>query len=145
MPADLGRELLDLVGSPNVGSRAWVWRQYDQIVRGGTVVRPGSDAGIVRVPCERDGKTIEKILAFAADCNGRMCELDPFVGGAMAVAEACRNLVCSGAEPIGLTDCLNFGSPERPEIMRQFSLAVDGMAEPVIEVGTSLLAVRGRS
>jgi phosphoribosylformylglycinamidine synthase len=128
IPADLGRELLDLVGSPNVGSRAWVWRQYDQIVRGGTVVRSGSDAGIVRVPCERDGKTIEKLLAFASDCNGRMCELDPYVGGAMAVAEVCRNLVCSGAEPIGITDCLNFGNPERPEVMDQLARAIDGLA-----------------
>jgi phosphoribosylformylglycinamidine synthase II len=124
---DLARELLELVGSPNVGSRAWVWRQYDQIVRGGTIVRSGSDAAVVRVPCERDGVKIEKLLAFAVDCNGRMCELDPYVGAAMAVAEVCRNLVCSGAEPIGITDCLNFGSPERPEVMEQFARAVDGL------------------
>jgi phosphoribosylformylglycinamidine synthase len=140
VPKDLGRELLELVGSPNVGSRAWVWRQYDQIVRGGTVVRPGSDAGVVRVPCERDGKTIEKILAFAADCNGRMCELDPFVGGAMAVAEACRNLVCSGAEPIGLTDCLNFGNPEKPEVMDQFSRSVDGIASACNALGVPIVS-----
>ncbi len=125
---DLGRELLDLIGSPNVGSRAWVWRQYDQIVRGGTIVRPGSDAAVVRVDCERDEVHIEKLLAFAVDCNGRMCELDPYVGAAMAVAEVCRNLVCSGAEPIGITDCLNFGNPERPEVMEQFARAVDGLA-----------------
>ncbi|HEX3343187.1 MAG TPA: phosphoribosylformylglycinamidine synthase subunit PurL, partial [Polyangiaceae bacterium] len=106
VPRDLGASLLDLVGSPNVGSRAWVWRQYDQIVRGGTLVRPGSDAAVVRVPCEKDGVTVEKLLAFAVDCNGRMCELDAFAGGAMAIAEVCRNLVCSGAEPIGITDCL---------------------------------------
>ena len=128
VPDDLGRELLDLVGSPNVGSRAWVWRQYDQIVRGGTIVRPGSDAAVVRVPCEKDGRTVEKLLAFAVDCNGRMCELDPYLGGAMAIAEVCRNLVCSGAEPIGITDCLNFGNPERPEVMDQFARAVDGIA-----------------
>ncbi len=140
VPKDLGRELLELVGSPNVGSRAWVWRQYDQIVRGGTVVRPGSDAGVVRVPCERDGKTVEKILAFAADCNGRMCELDPYVGGAMAVAEACRNLVCSGAEPIGLTDCLNFGNPEKPEVMDQFSRAVDGIAAACKALGVPIVS-----
>ncbi|HEX8792854.1 MAG TPA: phosphoribosylformylglycinamidine synthase subunit PurL [Polyangiaceae bacterium] len=139
-PKDLGSELLELVGSPNVGSRAWVWRQYDQIVRGGTIVRPGSDAGIVRVPCERDGKTIEKILAFAADCNGRMCELDPFVGGAMAVAEACRNLVCSGAEPIGLTDCLNFGNPEKPEVMDQFARSVDGIAAACTALGVPIVS-----
>ncbi len=121
-------ELLAACNSPNLGSRRWVWRQYDQIVRGGTVVRPGSDAAIVRVPCENDKGVIYKYLAFAVDCNGRMGELDAYAGGAMAVAETCRNLVCSGAEPIGLTDCLNFGNPERPEIMEQFSRAVDGIA-----------------
>jgi phosphoribosylformylglycinamidine synthase II len=140
VPADLGRELLDLVGSPNVGSRAWVWRQYDQIVRGGTVVRPGSDAGVVRVPCEKDGATVEKLLAFASDCNGRMCELDPYEGAAMAVAETCRNLVCSGAEPIGLTDCLNFGNPERPEVMEQFARAVDGIAAACKALGVPIVS-----
>jgi phosphoribosylformylglycinamidine synthase subunit PurL len=125
VPRDLSRELLDLIGSPNVGSRAWIWRQYDQIVRGGTVVRPGSDAAVVRVPC---GDAGDKFLAFAVDCNGRTCELDAFVGGASAVAEVCRNLVTTGAEPIGITDCLNFGNPERPEVMDSFAHAVDGIA-----------------
>jgi phosphoribosylformylglycinamidine synthase len=128
-PPSWSAALLALAGSPNLGSRRWVFRQYDHIVRGGTVQRPGGDAGVVRVPCERDGGTVDKLLAFSADCNGRLCELDPRQGAAMAVAEACRNLVCTGAEPIGLTDCLNFGSPERPEIMRQLSLAIDGMAD----------------
>ena len=121
-------DLLALVGSPNLGSRRWIWEQYDHVVRGGTVVRPGSDAAIVRVPCEKDGSKIDKYLAFAVDCNGKKCEIDPFVGGAMAVAEACRNVVCSGGEPIGLTDCLNFGNPERPEIMEQIARAIDGIA-----------------
>jgi phosphoribosylformylglycinamidine synthase II len=125
VPRDLGLELLELIGSPNVGSRAWIWRQYDQIVRGGTVVRPGSDAAVVRVPC---GDAGDKFLAFAVDCNGRTCELDAFVGGASAIAEVCRNLVTTGAEPIGITDCLNFGNPERPEVMESFALAVDGIA-----------------
>jgi phosphoribosylformylglycinamidine synthase subunit PurL len=131
-PADLGAALLELLASPNIGSRAWVWRQYDQIVRGGTVVRPGSDAAVVRVRCEVESAggstTIDKFLAFAVDCNARMCELDPFVGGAMAIAEVCRNVVCTGAEPIGITDCLNFGNPERPEVMESFARAVDGLA-----------------
>ena len=132
-PANYSAALLDMIGRPNLGSRKWVWRQYDSIVRGGTRVRPGSDAGVVRVPCEmtgKDGKTtrIEKLLAFSSDCNARLVELDPFMGGAMAVAEVCRNLVCTGAEPIGLTDCLNFGSPERPHVMRQFARAIDGIA-----------------
>jgi phosphoribosylformylglycinamidine synthase subunit PurL len=126
LPDDLGRELLDLLGSPNVGSRAWIWRQYDQIVRGGTLVRPGSDAAVVRVPCGDQG--IQKFLAFAVDCNGRTCELDAFIGGASAIAEVCRNLVTTGAEPIGITDCLNFGNPERPEVMESFARAVDGIA-----------------
>ncbi len=126
IPSDLGRELLDLLGSPNVGSRAWIWRQYDQIVRGGTVVRPGSDAAVVRVPCGDKG--LQKFLAFAVDCNGRTCELDAFIGGASAIAEVCRNLAVTGAEPIGITDCLNFGNPERPEVMESFARAVDGIA-----------------
>jgi phosphoribosylformylglycinamidine synthase II len=131
IPTDLASEVLELIGSPNVGSRAWIWRQYDQIVRGGSVVRPGSDAAVVRVPCEvagAGGRTVEKFLAFAVDCNGRTCELDPFTGGASAIAEVCRNLVCSGAEPIGITDCLNFGNPERPEVMESFARAIDGIA-----------------
>ncbi len=126
VPGDLGRELLDLIGSPNVGSRAWIWRQYDQIVRGGTVVRPGSDAAVVRVPCGDKG--LQKFLAFAVDCNGRTCELDAYIGAASAIAEVCRNLVTTGAEPIGITDCLNFGNPERPEVMETFVRAIDGLA-----------------
>ena len=137
IPTDLGRELLGLVGSPNVGSRAWVWRQYDQIVRGGTIVRPGSDAAVVRVPC---GDGVEKLLAFAVDCNGRACELDAYTGGAMAIAEVCRNLVCSGAEPIGITDCLNFGNPERPEVMESFARAVDGLAAACVALGVPVVS-----
>jgi phosphoribosylformylglycinamidine synthase len=128
-PSSWSEELATMLGSPNLGSRQWVWRQYDQIVRGGTRLCAGGDAGVVRVPClASDGSRIDKWLAFAADCNGRICELDPYQGGAMAVAEACRNVVCAGAAPIGLTDCLNFGSPERPQVMRQFSRAIDGIA-----------------
>jgi phosphoribosylformylglycinamidine synthase II len=126
---DPGGDLLALLASPNIGSRAWIWRQYDHIVRGGTVVRPGSDAGVVRVPCERDGKTVMKHLAFAVDCNGRFVELAPEEGAKMAIAEVCRNLVCAGAEPIGITDCLNFASPEEPTQMDVFARAIDGLAE----------------
>ena len=126
---DPAGDLLALLASPNIGSRAWIWRQYDHIVRGGTVVRPGSDAGVVRVPCERDGKTVMKHLAFAVDCNGRFVELAPEEGAKMAIAEVCRNLVCAGAEPIGITDCLNFASPEEPTQMDVFARAIDGLAE----------------
>ena len=140
VPRDLGRELLDLVGSPNVGSRAWVWRQYDHIVRGGTVVRPGSDAGVVRVICEGKDKVVTKVLAFAVDCAPRMCELDPYVGAAMSVAEVCRNLACSGAEPVGLTDCLNYGNPERPEVMEQIARGIDGIAAACTALGVPVVS-----
>ena len=133
---DPAADLLELVGSPNLGSRRWIWRQYDHIVRGGTLVRPGSDAAVVRVPCEKDGTTIWKHLAFAVDCNGRHVELAPEEGGKMAIAEVCRNLVCSGAEPIGITDCLNFANPERPDVMDQLARAIDGLA-----AGCNALAV----
>ncbi len=126
---DCNAALLTLLASPNIGSRQWVWRQYDHIVRGGSCMRPGGDAAVVRVPCEtEDGTTLHKWLAFSADCPSRVCDLDPFLGGALAVVEACRNLVCVGAEPLGLTDCLNFGSPERPEVMSTFAASIDGMA-----------------
>jgi phosphoribosylformylglycinamidine synthase len=137
---DLCADLVALCGSPNLGSRRWVWRQYDHIVRGGTVVRPGSDAAVVRVPCEKDGKVTEKFLAFAVDCNGRHVERDPYVGAAMAIAEVCRNLVCSGAEPLAITDCLNFGNPERPEIMEQFARAVDGLAAGCNALGVPIVS-----
>ncbi len=127
-PSSWSDALLEMAGSPNLGSRQWVYRQYDCIVRGGTLVRPGGDAAVVRAPLEHDGKRVEKLLAFASDCNGRIALLDPFEGGKHAVAEVCRNVSCVGAEPIGLTDCLNFGSPERPEVMRQFARAIDGIA-----------------
>ena len=140
IPTDLARDLLALVGSPNVGSRQWVWRQYDHVVRGGTIVRPGSDAAVVRVPCEKAGGSVTKLLAFAVDCAPRMCELDPFAGAAMGVAEVCRNLACSGAEAIGITDCLNFGNPERPEVMEQFSRAVDGIAAACRALGVPVVS-----
>jgi selenophosphate synthetase-related protein len=91
-------------------------------------------------PASATAWSSDKLLAFASDCNGRLCELDPFQGAAMAVAEACRNLVCVGAEPIGLTDCLNFGSPERPEIMRQFARAIDGMAAACTALGVPIVS-----
>ena len=144
-PGDSKTLFLDLIGSANLGSRQWVYRQFDSIVRGGTLVRPGADAAVVRVPCEAEGTKLDKYLAFASDCNGRVVELDPRLGGQWAVAEVCRNLACVGAEPIGLTDCLNFGNPERPEIMWQLSEAIDGIADackaldvPVVSGNVSL-------
>jgi phosphoribosylformylglycinamidine synthase II len=129
---DVGQELLDLIGSENIGSRQWIYRQYDHIVRDGTLLRPGAgDAAVLRVFCETGepaSQTLEKTLALSVDCNARHVQLDPFQGAAMAVAECARNLVCVGALPLGLTDCLNFGSPERPETMWQFSQSIDGIA-----------------
>ncbi|MBI2527650.1 MAG: phosphoribosylformylglycinamidine synthase subunit PurL [Candidatus Rokubacteria bacterium] len=120
---DPDRALLALVGAPTVASKEWVYRQYDQQVGINTLVLPGSDAGILRV------KGTPKAVAVTADCNARLTYLDPRRGAAMAVAEAARNLTVSGARPLGLTDCLNFGSPERPEILWQFKEAVAGIAE----------------
>ena len=123
VPGDLGRTLLDLLGSPNLGSRQWITRQYDQTVRTNTLAGPGGDAAVIRV------KGTRRALALSADCNPRWCVLDPRAGAAHAVAEAARNLACVGARPLGVTDCLNFGNPEKPEIMWQFREAVLGMAE----------------
>ena len=115
--------LLSLLESPTIARKAWVYEQYDHMVRTNTVVRPGSDAAVIRI------KGTNKALAMTTDGNGRYCLLNPYLGGSIAVAEAARNLVCSGAEPIGLTDCLNFGNPERPEIMWQFILSVEGIKD----------------
>ena len=115
--------LLSLVESPTIASKRWIYQQYDHMVRTNTVVRPGSDAAVVRV------KGTNKALAMVADGNGRYCVLHPYIGGMIAVAEAARNLVCSGAEPIGLTDCLNFGNPERPDVMWQFMMVIEGLKD----------------
>ncbi len=117
------RALLALAGSPAIASKLWVYRQYDTQVGINTLVVPGSDAGILRI------KGTPKAVAVTTDCNARQVYLDPRRGAAMAVAEAARNLAVSGARPLGLTDCLNFGSPERPEILWQFKEAVAGIAE----------------
>jgi phosphoribosylformylglycinamidine synthase len=138
---DPQRELLDLLGSVNVGSRAWVWRQYDHLVRDGTVLRPGdADAAVLRLFCGEGPERLEKFIALSVDCNGRFCELDPRVGAAMAVAECCRNVACAGGEPIGLTDCLNFGNPERPEVMAQLRDAIEGIADACRALGAPVVS-----
>ena len=118
--------LLRLLGSPSIASKRWVWRQYDHVVRLNTLVVPGSDAAVLRIP-ERsdDGPGI----ALATDGNGRIASLDPRLGAALAVCEAARNVACMGARPLAITDCLNFGSPERPEVMWDFAQAVGGLAD----------------
>jgi phosphoribosylformylglycinamidine synthase subunit PurL len=120
---DANAALLALLSSPTIASKRWVYEQYDHMVRTNTIVRPGSDAAVVRI------KGTNKAVAMTVDCNGRYCLLHPYEGARLAVVEAARNLVCSGAEPIGLTDCLNFGNPERPDIMWQFVLAIEGLKD----------------
>jgi phosphoribosylformylglycinamidine synthase len=140
-PDDLGAELVRLIGSPNIGSRSWIWRQYDHIVGDGTIIRPGDgDAAVIRVFCQEADGVREKFLAVSADCNGRHVELDPFGGAAMAVAECTRNVVCVGAKPLGLTDCLNFGNPEVPEQMWRFSSAIDGLAAACNALGAPVVS-----
>jgi phosphoribosylformylglycinamidine synthase len=114
---------LAVLGSPNVASKRWVWEQYDSIVQGGTVLPPGADAALVRI----EGTL--KALALSTDGKGRFGALDPYLGAAHAVAEAARNVACTGATPLAVTNCLNFGNPERPEVMWQFAQSVRGMAD----------------
>jgi len=122
IPADMNDVLLQLLSSPNIASKEWVYRQYDHMVRGDTVVLPGSDAAVLRI------KGTSKGIAMSVDCNSRYVYLDPYLGGAIAVAEAARNVACSGAEPLAITNCLNFGNPEKPEIFYQLNSAIQGMA-----------------
>jgi phosphoribosylformylglycinamidine synthase subunit PurL len=126
--------LLSLLASPTIASKRWVYEQYDHMVRTNTMVRPGSDAAVVRI------KGTNKAVAMTVDCNSRYCLLHPYEGARLAVAEAARNLVCSGAEPIGLTDCLNFGNPERPDIMWQFVLAIEGMKDACEHFGVPIVS-----
>jgi phosphoribosylformylglycinamidine synthase len=124
--------LLELLGSPNLCSREWVYRQYDQLVQGSTVLRPGGDAAVVRVP------ETERGLALKTDCNSRYCAQNPYLGAMHAVAEAARNVAVTGARPIAVTNCLNFGSPERPECMWEFAEAVRGMGDACRALGVPI-------
>jgi len=121
-PKDLTRVMISLLERPTLGSKKWVWRQYDHQVRTNTVVLPGADASVLRI------RDTNKAIALTTDCNGRYTYLNPYRGGAIAVAEAARNLACCGAKPLGITDCLNFGNPDDPEILWQFREAIRGMS-----------------
>ncbi len=123
-PADYNAALLQLVGSANQSSRRWVWEQYDTLIQGNSLQRPGGDAGVVRIENHPS-----KALAFSSDVTPRYVEADPFEGGKQAVAECWRNLVATGAEPLAATDNLNFGNPEKPEIMGQLVGAIKGIGE----------------
>ncbi|HUC63347.1 MAG TPA: phosphoribosylformylglycinamidine synthase subunit PurL [Alphaproteobacteria bacterium] len=138
-PADSRAALLKILASPDLCSKRWIWTQYDHMVMTDTVIRPGGDAALVRVHETR------KALALTSDCTPRYCVADPARGGAQAVAEAWRNITATGATPLAVTDNMNFGNPERPEVMGQFAGAIEGMAEaclaldfPVVSGNVSL-------
>jgi phosphoribosylformylglycinamidine synthase len=121
-PIDWNKAMMSLLTSENIANKEWVYRQYDSSVLTNSVIHPGADAGLIRL------KGTTKGIALTTDCNGRYCYLDPYNGGMQAVVEAARNCVCTGARPIAVTDCLNFGSPEKPEIFWQFKESVAGMS-----------------
>ena len=129
-----GKVLLKLLESPNISSKLPVYRQYDHQVQTNTVASPGGDAAVLRV------KGTSRGIALCTDGNGRYCYLNPYIGGSIAVAEACRNLSCVGAEPIALTDCLNFGDPERPDIYYQMEWCIRGMARACRVLGVPVVS-----
>ncbi|MEH7382761.1 phosphoribosylformylglycinamidine synthase subunit PurL [Bacillus sp. JJ1533] len=130
---NIGQTLQDLLAQPTIASKEWVYDQYDYMVRTNTVVAPGSDAAVVRI---RDTR---KALAMTTDCNSRYLYLDPEVGGQIAVSEAARNIVCSGGTPLAITDNLNFGSPDNPEIFWQIEKAADGISEACRVLSTPVI------
>jgi phosphoribosylformylglycinamidine synthase len=123
VPEDFNEILMNLVASPTIANKEWVFRQYDHMVQTNTILLPGADASVLRI------KDSEKALAVTLDGNSLYAHLNPKAGGIIAVAEACRNLACVGARPVGVTNCLNFGNPEKPEVMGQFKEVVEGMSE----------------
>ena len=130
---DFTTQLKQLLASPNICSKRWVWQQYDHMVQTNTVEAPGAgDAGVIRI------KGLNRGLAMALDGNGRWCYLDPRLGAMHAVAEAARKVACAGATPVGATNCLNFGNPEKPHIMWQFSQVIDGMTKACEELDTPI-------
>jgi phosphoribosylformylglycinamidine (FGAM) synthase-like enzyme len=126
---DLGGELLGVLGLPGAGDSSWVWRQYDHQLFLNTVAGPGGDAAVLRL------RGTDKALALTTDGKARFCALDPRAGGALAVMEGARNVACTGARPLALVNCLNFGNPEHPEVMWQFALVVEGMSEACRALG----------
>ncbi len=133
-PEDLGATLLKMLAHPNHGDKKPIWRQYDYKVRTNTVTLPGGDAAIIRL------KGTHKALALTTDGNARYGMLDPYKGGILAVAEAARNICCVGARPLAITNCLNFGNPERPAVMAQFSSSIDGMAQACRSLGLPVVS-----
>ena len=134
IPGDLNNVLLTLLSSPTLASKRWIYEQYDYMVRTNTIVMPGSDAAVVRI------KGTDKAVAMTTNCNSKYCYLDPYKGAVIAVAESARNLACSGARPLAITDCLNFGSPENPGVMWQFEQAINGMSEACLKLNTPVVS-----
>jgi phosphoribosylformylglycinamidine synthase len=124
-----------LLGSPNIADKRWVYRQYDHMVRLATVIRPGAaDAAVLRIP------GTEKAVAVSTDCNAVHVKADPYIGSQGVIAEAARNVACTGAEPIAVTDCLNFGNPERPEVMWEFERSVAGLGDALRELDVPVVS-----
>jgi len=134
LPGDYNQTLLRLLATPNIASKRWAFRQYDSLVGSNTVLGPGSDAAVLRI------KGTGKAIALSVDCNSRYCLLDPYVGAMIAVVESARNVVCSGGEPLGVTNCLNFGNPEKPEIMWQFRESVRGLSDACNALGVPVVS-----
>ncbi|MCD6452181.1 MAG: phosphoribosylformylglycinamidine synthase subunit PurL [Acidobacteria bacterium] len=133
-PSDYNEVLAKLLSSPNLSSRSWIFTQYDHMVGTNTVIRPGADSALLRIKGRKEG------IAITVDGNSTYTYLDPELGAAIAVAEAARNLACVGAEPIGLTDCLNYGSPERPEVMWQFVKGIEGIRNACLALGVPVVS-----
>jgi phosphoribosylformylglycinamidine synthase len=150
-PADYRACLERLLASPNVAEKRWIWNQYDHMVRSNTVERPGGDAAVIRLKATvwvddsgagQPGRPAahQKGLALKTDVNPFFCALDPRRGASIAVAECARSIAATGARPLAVTDCLNFGSPEKPEVMEQFALAVEGISEACLALGTPVVS-----
>ncbi|MDD5361569.1 MAG: phosphoribosylformylglycinamidine synthase subunit PurL [Ignavibacteria bacterium] len=129
-PDDCGKILAELLSSPNIANKRWVYEQYDTQVRTNTTLLPGCDASVVRI------KKTNKALSMKTDCNSKFCYLDPYTGGIIAVAESARNVVCTGAVPLAITNCLNFGNPYNPEMYYQFTECIRGMGDACSYFGT---------
>ncbi len=140
-PIELKQALLKVLSSPNISSKRWIYSQYDFQVGTNTVIIPGGDAAVLRLKwVEKPEISTTSGIALSCEGNGRMVYLDPFEGTRYVVAEACRNVACVGAKPLAITNCLNFGNPERPEIMWQFVRAVEGMASACEELGVPVVS-----
>jgi len=131
---ETSKALRALLDSPNVASKKWVYRQYDSIVQSNTVLGPGSDAAVIRI------KNSRRAMALKVDSNPRACALDPYLGAVGTVCEAARNVACAGARPVGITNCLNYGNPERPEVMWQFIRGVEGLRDASIAFGAPVVS-----